>query len=48
MFCNLKNKGQLINNNLYSVVEEHKLIFLKMDPEYSKNTKYNKLLLKRY
>lgn len=36
MFCNLMNKDQLINNNQYNVVEGHKLIFLKMDPKYSK------------
>lgn len=36
MFCNSKNKGQVINNNQYNVVAGHKLIFLKMDPKYPK------------
>jgi len=40
MFCNLMNKDQLINNNQYSVVGGHKLIFLKMDPKYSKKIQY--------
>lgn len=40
MFCNLMNKDLLINNNQYSVVGGHKLIFLKMDPKYSKKKNY--------
>lgn len=37
------NKDQLINNNQYSVVGEHKLIFSKMDPKYSK--KYKRFII---
>lgn len=36
MFCNLKNKDQLTNNNQYNVVGGRTPIFLKMDLKYSK------------
>lgn len=47
MFCNLMNIDQPINNNQYNVVEEHKLIFLKTDPEYSEKSTRYKLNLHR-
>lgn len=41
------NIDQPINNNQYNVVEEHKLIFLKTDPEYSEKSTRYKLNLHR-